>query len=139
MLITDLATPSPCYGLQQALHQVWWGIPSMHNTNPVSSKIPFLPPGSIKTQYFLTNQKMRNCGPDRPALESSRGQLLRSLESRKSDCARPPRLLWAGKGGRGGEQCWLGACIPGLTQQLVPWPPPSCLFDSQQLPIIKVM
>lgn len=101
MLITDLATPSPCYGLQQALHQVWWGIPSMHNTNPVSSKIPFLPPGSIKTQYFLTNQKMRNCGPDRPALESSRGQLLRSLESRKSDCARPPRLLWAGKGGRG--------------------------------------
>lgn len=106
MLIIDLATPSPCYGLQQALHHVWWGIPSMHNTNPVSSKIPFLPPGPIKTQYFLTNQKMRNCGPDRPAFESSRGQLLRSgksTQSRKSDCARPPRLLWAGKGvgGRG--------------------------------------
>lgn len=138
MLITDLATPSPCYGLQQALHQVWCGIPSMHNTNPVSSKIPFLPPGPIKTQYFLTNQKMRNCGPDRPAFESSRGQLLRSRKSKVRLCA-APRLLWAGKGVGGEEQCWLRACIPGLTQQLVPWPPPSCLFDSQQLPIIKVL
>lgn len=102
MLITDLATLSPCYGLQQALHHVWWGIPSMHNTNPVSSKIPFLPPGSIKTQYFLTNQKMRNCGPDRPALESSRGQLLRSRKSKVRLCAAPQTAVgWQrGEGGR---------------------------------------
>lgn len=102
MLITDLATPSPCYGLQQALHQVWCGIPSMHNTNPVSSKIPFLPPGPIKTQYFLTNQKMRNCGPDRPAFESSRGQLLRSRKSKVRLCAAPQAAVSWQKGG-GGE------------------------------------
>lgn len=100
MLIIDLATPSPCYGLQQELHQVWWGIPSMHNTNPVSSKIPFLPPGPIKTQYFLANQKMRNCGPDRPAFESSRGQLLRSRKSKVRLCMAPQTAVgWQRAGG----------------------------------------
>lgn len=52
MLILDLATPSPCYRLQQALYQVWWVSPQLITETQSLQKFLFSPPTAHENTVF---------------------------------------------------------------------------------------